>query len=847
MSERSTRVLSFPEPATARYELRCWGEFSLIDRLRGSDCAPRGRKARALIAFLASHNGAAVGRERLCGLLWSERGDQQARASLRQTLLELKPLAAGPARLVVVERDVLRLNMIGLSSDLVRTETHAADDDLEGLAQALSERGERLYGGLDGLDPAFDEWLAAERRLQQDRLLSLGVAAAERGLKRGDFQAASRLATTLQALDPANEAVAQIGMRADHGCGDPSAVRRRYRRLSDALRQDLGVAPSPETEAVLVELTGGERPPKATSPAEAAAVVKPAAAPQAAATSVEPEPPPHAEAPSAYDRAGDLPTARPAVLKPLLTRPRIAAVAGLVVLLAAAAGAGWFYWRELTGAPAASRVAFARFTPIEPDAASKDFAGRLNDQVTGVLKENVPGVSIVDASAAGSPKPLLQVGGSVAREDGKWRVRSTIVDTRSGVTLWSREFNRPPTEEAKLEFEVAGATGGVIEDAVDALQEKAARRDPKALALLLQSSDAIKSPGLMNRGEPRRLLEEAVAREPDFVTARATLALALLGESLMGPPNDRSALKARARREAERAIRSDATAAGSAYGALYLMARGDAPGDLAAAENVLIEGLAKTPRFPYLAMFRCQFLMAVGRPFEGIPFCQRALALRPLASPLGYRYAEILYAARQPNLAAQAIDEAIRLHPEGSQNQRVQFEIAAFSGRPEDALALLHSAPPLDLCGCGFPNFSVEGVKAMELFLQARKSGSAADADRAMAALDAATRDRLLHPRYFIFAAAALGRLDAAFDMLDKVAALAPYLLAWDPGMLLEGPSRPLQRDPRFWPLAAKAGLVRYWRTRGVWPDFCADPTLPYECRKEAARVAGVAPAKAPL
>jgi hypothetical protein len=30
-------------------------------------------------------------------------------------------------------------------------------------------------------------------------------------------------------------------------------------------------------------------------------------------------------------------------------------------------------------------------------------------------------------------------------------------------------------------------------------------------------------------------------------------------------------------------------------------------------------------------------------------------------------------------------------------------------------------------------------------------------------------------------------------------------------------------------PLAAKIGLVDYWEQSGKWPDFCAEPGLPYD------------------
>ena len=50
----------------------------------------------------------------------------------------------------------------------------------------------------------------------------------------------------------------------------------------------------------------------------------------------------------------------------------------------------------------------------------------------------------------------------------------------------------------------------------------------------------------------------------------------------------------------------------------------------------------------------------------------------------------------------------------------------------------------------------------------------------------------------------------------------------------------PMRRDPRFLPLMKKLGLLDYWRSSGHWPDFCAEPGLPYDCKAEAARLAGM-------
>jgi hypothetical protein len=48
---------------------------------------------------------------------------------------------------------------------------------------------------------------------------------------------------------------------------------------------------------------------------------------------------------------------------------------------------------------------------------------------------------------------------------------------------------------------------------------------------------------------------------------------------------------------------------------------------------------------------------------------------------------------------------------------------------------------------------------------------------------------------------------------------------------------RAFRLDRRFMPLADELGLVQYWLTGNIWPDFCNDRDLPYSCRTEARRL----------
>ena len=73
----------------AGFTLSLLGEFSLVDT-QGQTVSINGKKNRALLAILALSPNQTMTRERLSGLLWGDRGEEQARNSLRQSLAVLR-------------------------------------------------------------------------------------------------------------------------------------------------------------------------------------------------------------------------------------------------------------------------------------------------------------------------------------------------------------------------------------------------------------------------------------------------------------------------------------------------------------------------------------------------------------------------------------------------------------------------------------------------------------------------------------------------------------------------------------------------------------------------------------
>jgi DNA-binding winged helix-turn-helix (wHTH) protein/TolB-like protein len=521
------------------------------------------------------------------------------------------------------------------------------------------------------------------------------------------------------------------------------------------------------------------------------------------------------------DAIGALPDERPNVLARGLGRSKTIAVAALlgVVLV----GIGSWFWLRPAAVAREPRIALAAFEPL--DAQTGAFAKRLTDEVAGVLNENIAGLAppAPDISSTGAD---LKVGGSAQREGDKLHVRAFLEDGRNKVTLWSRQYDRPAGEEEQLRTQVAVDLSDILLNAMEPLQQKGLKIDSRALALWLTATGIYRQGWTL--GDPRvaaRAYEQVVERAPNFAAARGMMAQSLALASLRVPPDQKADLRRRVRTEAERAIRTDPIAAEGGYDALYWLARGEVPADLAKAEDIWAQGLSRSPNLTGGRMRHCELLLDVGRAKAALPDCERAAALRPLGAPWGYRYARALDATHQTEKADQVTAREIRLHPQHWWIRRFHFQRKAFSAPPAQALALLRDPTQP-------PAFSKEEADALEVFLLARASGVPADADQALARLGAVVERGGLSRSTLVKAMVALGRLDEAFAAATPAAKELGPVWLFDPGL------EAMQRDARFWPLAARIGLLGYWRTRGVWPDFCSEAGI--DCATQAARVSSL-------
>src|SRR6476661_3034391 len=173
------------QEVAARIRLRCWGDFALVDAETGADLKPRGRKARALLAYLALH-----------------RAKEQARASLRQAILELKPISNVSEEALEIERDHLAVGTRALVTDIDQMRAANESGDFARLLEMLPDRDDRLFANLDGIDEAFDQWLTIERSRQHEALVTLIADASAAALAQGQTRLARAFHGRLRELDP---------------------------------------------------------------------------------------------------------------------------------------------------------------------------------------------------------------------------------------------------------------------------------------------------------------------------------------------------------------------------------------------------------------------------------------------------------------------------------------------------------------------------------------------------------------------------------------------------------------------------------------------------------------------
>src|SRR5262245_46108183 len=238
----------------ARLTLQLLGGFAV--RLGSGQALSLGtRKAQALIAYLAVPPGRATSRDKLASLLWGDTGDEQARQSLRQTLVALRrALPASKPPILIADRDSLAFDPAAIEVDVQAFERQAAECSAKALDQAMTLYQGDLLEGFRVNEEPFEDWLRVERaRLRQLAVETLTRLLAHQS-RAGETERAVHTAARLLALDPVQEGVHRTLMRLYARQGRRGEALRQYQVCAGVLQRELRAEPEAETKHLYREL-----------------------------------------------------------------------------------------------------------------------------------------------------------------------------------------------------------------------------------------------------------------------------------------------------------------------------------------------------------------------------------------------------------------------------------------------------------------------------------------------------------------------------------------------------------------------------------------------------------------
>jgi DNA-binding winged helix-turn-helix (wHTH) protein/TolB-like protein len=453
------------------------------------------------------------------------------------------------------------------------------------------------------------------------------------------------------------------------------------------------------------------------------------------------------------------------------------------------------------------------------------FSTRGDDPVLREVADEVPEMLIHILAGSGiqvAPQPIrpddgagdaeLRVAGVVERAGDKVVINTHVLDRKTGFVLLSGRYVRSVAAARQSTADIGGILAANLHCALEDRKREGKLLATEALSLLMNACGSVfdESGPYRMLTATRRLVEVA----PEFGNGHAlhAIAAALAGQQAAPGSPDAVRLYQEAKSAAARALRINPRAA-KAYAGLALNegALSDRLNqDWFAAEQYVLKALAIDPELPPARNEYATLLRSTGRWSDALNY-QRAMSESGDARNAGGADPRIAFtmAAKGDVVGAEA--QLDRMEATwGQPMTRARQTILFWWADPRDALQRLpklqdpHGIEPETL-GC-LLDFLRDELR--------RAGAPGRGLPRSCDAVDRNWRLRMLGRE---------GDVEGAFALL-KGGTGGGFLPFYYPEM------RAVRADPRFWDLARDAGLIRYWRRSGRWPDFCREPGLPRDC-----------------
>ena len=254
--------------ADARLHIHTLGRFTLSYR---GCCLPLEQWPRKqsvqLLKYFCANVGRPIHREQLIAHLWPDVDEKTGWARLKVTIhfLRQRFREAGLLQAAIVTEDEsysLRRDCVWIDSeafaDLVRRGWQHQQKTEPAEALHSFEEARRLYSGDYMEGDLYADWCAENRASLLELYLDMLSSMAELHFARGEFAASAQDCHTLLVREPCREDAHRLLIRSLIAMHRPDQAIHQFHRCEETLRRELGVSPTPQTQALVASLAVGE-------------------------------------------------------------------------------------------------------------------------------------------------------------------------------------------------------------------------------------------------------------------------------------------------------------------------------------------------------------------------------------------------------------------------------------------------------------------------------------------------------------------------------------------------------------------------------------------------------------
>ncbi|MEM5436726.1 AfsR/SARP family transcriptional regulator [Paraburkholderia diazotrophica] len=193
-------------------------------------------------------------REQLASVFWERSAEEQARASLRQTLSSLRRMLSRAAPLLKTEPGAVWLDAHLVDVDALQFTHFSGERSAGSLAKAVALYRGALLDGFGLREEPFEQWMTVERRWFHERAVEVFAALVSLYEQSGASSHAIEAASRILALDPLLEWAHAALMRLYARAGRRDAAMRQYQECVRVLNAELGMVPTEGTQRLAADI-----------------------------------------------------------------------------------------------------------------------------------------------------------------------------------------------------------------------------------------------------------------------------------------------------------------------------------------------------------------------------------------------------------------------------------------------------------------------------------------------------------------------------------------------------------------------------------------------------------------